>query len=46
MCFILNKKENDIWNKTYFKKQLQQGNDLGERMLNAFKFLLEKNIKK
>ena len=41
-----NIKENDIWNKTYFKKQLQQGNDLGERMLNAFKFLLEKKYKK
>lgn len=26
---------NDIW-KTSYKKQLQQGNDLGEKMMNAF----------
>lgn len=33
--------ENDIWDKKYFKKQLQSGDDLGKRMLNAFKYLFE-----
>ena len=29
-------KENDIWNHSVFNKKLQIGNDLGDRMLNAF----------
>ncbi len=29
--------EDDVWDKTIFTKRLQQGIDLGERMLNAFK---------
>lgn len=28
--------EEDIWNKEEFKKEIQYGNDLGERMKNAF----------
>ena len=28
--------ENDIWENTYYHKKVQQGKDLGERMLNAF----------
>ena len=28
--------KNDIWDNKIFKKKLQKGNDLGERMLNAF----------
>jgi len=29
-------RENDNWNNSIFDKKLQQGNDLGERMHNAF----------
>ena len=29
-------KKNDIWDETIFRKKLQKGNDLGERMENAF----------
>ncbi|MBT8184216.1 MAG: TIGR04282 family arsenosugar biosynthesis glycosyltransferase [Eudoraea sp.] len=32
-----NIRENDIWPKEVFNKQLQQGEDLGTRMLNAFR---------
>lgn len=32
--------KNDLWNASIFKKRLQQGNDLGERMQNAFMELL------
>lgn len=28
--------ENDIWNNDVYEKKLQRGNDLGERMQNAF----------
>lgn len=28
--------ENDLWDKGNYTKQLQEGNDLGERMYNAF----------
>ncbi len=28
--------QDDIWDNTFFDKKLQQGNDLGERMANAF----------
>lgn len=34
---------NDIWNDNKFKKYQQTGNDLGERMLNAFKSGFKKN---
>lgn len=37
--------ENDIWDKNYFNKKIQKGTDLGERMFNAFKFLLEAGYK-
>ncbi len=33
-----NIEENDIWNNELFKKQLQSGIDLGERMQNAFDY--------
>lgn len=32
--------ENDIWHPSYFSKRLQEGQDLGERMANAFKELI------
>lgn len=32
--------ENDFWDTTIFRKKLQQGKDLGERMENAFNQLL------
>ncbi|RAJ13726.1 TIGR04282 family arsenosugar biosynthesis glycosyltransferase [Arenibacter echinorum] len=28
--------ENDIWDKSFYEKKVQSGNDLGERMSNAF----------
>jgi uncharacterized protein len=31
----------DLWETNSFYKQLQQGNDLGERMQHAFSFLFE-----
>jgi len=37
---------NDIWNVAHFKKKLQTGHDLGERMLNAFKNLLNSGYEK
>jgi len=37
---------NDIWDTNYFQKQLQKGNNLGERMQNAFNMLLSKKFKK
>lgn len=33
----------DEWSDIYFNKQLQIGQDLGERMLNAFDFVLKKH---
>ncbi len=38
--------DKDIWNPTYFKKELQQGIDLGERMHNAFKTGFKQGYKK
>lgn len=37
-----NVEEKDIWNDETFKKYLQSGNDLGERMQNAFAYAFEK----
>lgn len=37
--------ENDIWTKDNFNKKLQNGNDLGERMQNAFSELLNLGYK-
>lgn len=37
---------NDIWNMAYFSKKLQMGNDLGERMHNAFQELLNSGYQK
>jgi rSAM/selenodomain-associated transferase 1 len=33
--------EQDIWNNEVFKKQIQSGNDLGERMQNAFRYAFQ-----
>ncbi len=33
--------KNDSWNETGYHKKLQMGNDLGERMANAFRELFE-----
>lgn len=41
-----NIQQNDIWDNSYFKKKLQKGNDLGERMENAFQTLFSKGFKK
>ena len=38
--------ENDIWNNKHFYKKLQKGNNLGERMHNAFKKLFKLNYDK
>lgn len=35
----------DIWDNNHFNKKLQKGNDLGERMQNAFKDLLNLGYK-
>jgi rSAM/selenodomain-associated transferase 1 len=48
-CFVfyadyINK--NDLWENNLYHKRLQSGNDLGERMKNAFEFLFEKNYNK
>lgn len=37
--------ENDIWDKEIYKKKLQLGQDLGERMMNAFKEGFEAGFK-
>lgn len=41
-----NIQHNDIWDDTFFNKKLQQGNDLGERMENAFRALFSEGFKK
>lgn len=38
--------ENDIWDKTIYHKKLQKGNDLGERMANAFEWGFAAGFKK
>ena len=38
-------RENDIWDSEIFSKHQQSGNDLGERMQNAFKNGFEKGYK-
>ena len=38
--------EDDIWDYSIFKKNIQQGNDLGERMKNAFDVSLAAGYKK
>ena len=37
--------DNDIWDNSFFSKRLQKGNDLGERMQNAFQQLFDSNYK-
>lgn len=36
---------NDLWKNELYKKELQAGNDLGERMKNAFELLFQKGYK-
>ncbi|MEM6515028.1 MAG: TIGR04282 family arsenosugar biosynthesis glycosyltransferase [Bacteroidota bacterium] len=38
--------EDDIWKPEHFRKKIQQGEDLGERMYNAFEELLNLGYKK
>jgi len=38
--------KNDTWNDTTFRKKLQQGDDLGERMRHAFSDLFQNNYEK
>lgn len=37
---------NDIWDKGFYQKYVQDGNDLGERMKNAFAFVFQKKYEK
>jgi hypothetical protein len=37
VCYSDDIWENDIWDKSVYEKKVQSGNDLGERMYNAFK---------
>lgn len=39
-------RNNDIWDKTVYQKHQQRGNDLGERMHNAFREAFSKGYKK
>lgn len=41
-----NIQENDAWNSDVFKKKLQHGEDLGDRMNNAFEELFKMNYQK
>ena len=36
---------NDLWKNEIYKKELQYGNDLGERMRNAFEILFQRGYK-
>jgi hypothetical protein len=38
--------QNDIWENDLFQKEIQEGNDLGERMKNAFENLFSRGYKK
>jgi len=38
--------KNDIWNDSFFRKKIQQGNDLGDKMKNAFKELFQSGYEK
>lgn len=39
-------RDNDIWNETIYQKHLQSGNNLGEKMHNAFEHTFFKGYKK
>ena len=41
-----NIQKNDLWDDVIFRKKLQKGNDLGERMLNAFNELFQMGYEK
>jgi len=38
--------QEDVWNGKHYSKELQQGNDLGERMKNAFSSIFQKGYDK
>ena len=38
--------QEDVWNEKHYLKQLQQGNNLGERMNNAFASTFKKGVNK
>ena len=38
--------EDDLWDSDYYSKKVQEGNDLGERMLNAFSWGFEQGYQK
>ncbi len=38
--------ESDMWNKALFGQFIQEGNDLGERMQNAFKYAFSEHYKR
>lgn len=38
--------ENDLWSTELFQKEMQKGTDLGEKMANAFSFVLDKGYEK
>ena len=38
--------QDDVWNDSIYKKQVQTGNDLGERMRNAFAYAFNKDYQK
>ncbi len=44
--YSVDSNQDDIWSTTHFIKRLQKGNDLGERMHNAFDELLNSGYKK
>ncbi|MEO5650649.1 MAG: TIGR04282 family arsenosugar biosynthesis glycosyltransferase [Ginsengibacter sp.] len=46
IVFYSNFIEEDIWEEDLFQKEIQEGNDLGERMKNAFKSLFTAGYKK
>ena len=46
ICYSEKIPQKDIWNKENFRKKLQQGSDLGERMEQAFSEAFEKGYNK
>jgi rSAM/selenodomain-associated transferase 1 len=46
VCYSVKIRENDIWNTDIYQKYQQEGEDLGIRMLNAFKNGFEAGYKK
>lgn len=46
IVFYSDYKEKDLWDEPEFKKQIQQGADLGQRMKHALDFAFENDYKK